>query len=214
VQKASGPELDYGTDCRNCELYQKLGDVCVIEHGKRFLWEYCKDFVSQVVLPDYKELMKTVKKDQALEREKKREKKERERKKKLKERLAKKEEKRKKRRARLRRLREKEKKKVMLLQERASKKLASVKKQVSKHQVASSDKRSVKAVKVAKISGKAPKMDFEVVHKDNRVAPAKSVKSDRKARVQKHSTLETPSESVNSYNSNTPKTASSARATA
>jgi ATPase subunit of ABC transporter with duplicated ATPase domains len=141
MQKVTSVETDYGTDCRNCERYQKLGDVCVVEHGKRFLWEFCKDFVSQVELPDYKELMKTVKKDMALEREKKREKKERERKKKLKERMARKEEKRKKRRARLRRLREKEKKKMLLMGEKGRGRLGRIKKGDSYHP-ASSDKSS------------------------------------------------------------------------
>lgn len=100
---------DYGTNCRDCERYQKLGDVCVIEHGKKFLWEFCRDFEPIVKLPDYKDLMRTVKKEQAQERQKTREKKERERKRKLKERMAKKEQKKKQRRARLRRIREQKK---------------------------------------------------------------------------------------------------------
>ena len=78
---------DYGTNCKDCERYQKLGDVCAVEHGKKFLWDFCKDFDPIVKLPDYKDLMRTVKKEQAQERQKVREKKERERKKKLKERM-------------------------------------------------------------------------------------------------------------------------------
>ena len=111
MQSKGIAEHDYGTNCRDCERYKILGDVCVVEHGKKFLWEYCKDFESIVVLPDYKELMRTVRSDMALERRKVKEKKERERKKKLKERQLALEAKKKARRARLRkkRLREKEK---------------------------------------------------------------------------------------------------------
>lgn len=103
-------EHDYGTNCRDCERYKILGDVCVVEHGKKFLWEYCKDFEPIVVLPDYKELMRSVRSDMALERKRAKEKKERERKKKLKEKQLALEAKKKARRARLRkrRLREKE----------------------------------------------------------------------------------------------------------
>ena len=101
---------DYGTNCKDCDRYQKLGDVCAFEHGKKFLWEFCKDFDPIVKLPDYKDLMRSVKQEQAQERQKVREKKERERKKKLKERLEKKELKKKERRARLRRIRERKKK--------------------------------------------------------------------------------------------------------
>ena len=50
----------------------------MIEHGKKFLWEFCKDFQPQVQLPEYDELMRSVRKDMALERKKQREKKERE----------------------------------------------------------------------------------------------------------------------------------------
>lgn len=103
---------DYGTDCKDCERYRKLGDVCVIEHGKKFLWEFCRDFVPLVKLPDYNELMRTVRQEQALERQKTREKKQRERKKKLKETLEQKEQKKKERRARLRRIRLRKKKKL------------------------------------------------------------------------------------------------------
>lgn len=63
-------EENTGTNCNDCERYKNLGDVCVIEHGKKFLWEYCKDFEPEVVLPDYKELMSTVRKDLAAERKK------------------------------------------------------------------------------------------------------------------------------------------------
>jgi hypothetical protein len=70
---------NYGTDCMNCERYKKLGDVCVVEHGKKFLWEFCKDFEAEVLLPDYKELMSTVRKDLAAEKKKIQQKKKRER---------------------------------------------------------------------------------------------------------------------------------------
>jgi len=111
MQKGNGViAQDYGTDCRNCERYQKLGDVCVVEHGKKFLWEYCRDFVPQVVLPDYKDLMRSVRLDQALERKKLKDRKDRERRKKLKERREREELKRKNRRARLRKRRERLKK--------------------------------------------------------------------------------------------------------
>jgi hypothetical protein len=66
------------TNCIDCERYKKLGEVCVIEHGKKFLWEYCKDFQPEVKLPQYEELMKTVKHDMAEERRKVREKKKKE----------------------------------------------------------------------------------------------------------------------------------------
>jgi ATPase subunit of ABC transporter with duplicated ATPase domains len=112
VKEAGVVVQDYGTDCRNCERYAKLGDVCVVEHGKKFLWEYCRDFDSKVELPDYNDLMKSVRKDQALERKKLKEKKEREKRKKQKERMEREELKRKKRRSRLRKRREKLKKKL------------------------------------------------------------------------------------------------------
>jgi hypothetical protein len=67
-----------GTNCLECEQYKKLGDVCVIEHGKKFLWEFCRDFEPEVKLPDYKELMSDVRKSLAIERKKKQEKKKRE----------------------------------------------------------------------------------------------------------------------------------------
>src|SRR5579864_6676001 len=111
MQKENGVVVqDYGTDCLNCDRYKKLGDVCLIEHGKKFTWEYCRDFDPQVVLPDYKDLMKSVRLDQALERKKLKEKKEKEKRKKLKEREEREELKRKKRRARLRKKRERLKK--------------------------------------------------------------------------------------------------------
>ncbi|MDG6904862.1 MAG: hypothetical protein JRN20_03655 [Nitrososphaerota archaeon] len=123
MQKESSPAHDYGTNCLDCERYKRLGDVCVVEHEKKFLWEYCRDFAPQIALPDYKELMQTVKNEQALARQKVKEKKERERKKRLRERLAKKEEKRKKRRARLRRIRERKKlRESKSLQETSTKK--------------------------------------------------------------------------------------------
>ncbi len=127
MQKEGVIAHDYGTNCVDCERYKRLGDVCVIEHEKKFLWEYCRDFVPQVVLPDYNELMRTVKQDQALEKQKVREKKERERKKKLKERMEKKELKRKERRARLRRIRERKKRLELSRQERLSRKQGSSK---------------------------------------------------------------------------------------
>ena len=96
-------ERDYGTNCRDCERFQRVGEVCVIEHGKRFLWEYCRDFEAKVELPDYNELMKTVKQEHALQRHKEREKKEREKKQRLKEREARKEQQRRARIARARR---------------------------------------------------------------------------------------------------------------
>jgi hypothetical protein len=111
VQNENGEVVqDYGTDCRNCDRYKKLGDVCLIEHGKKFTWEYCRDFDPQVVLPDYKDLMKSVRLDQALERKKVKEKKEKEKRKKLKEKKEREELKRKKRRARQRKKRERLKK--------------------------------------------------------------------------------------------------------
>jgi hypothetical protein len=66
------------TNCVDCERYRKLGDLCVLEHGKKFLWEYCKDFQASVELPDYDELMKSVKQDLSSERKKIRERKKKE----------------------------------------------------------------------------------------------------------------------------------------
>ncbi len=63
----------------DCSRYKTLGEVCVIEHGKKFLWEFCRDFQPEVKLPEYDELMRTVKKQMAVEREKVRQKKKRER---------------------------------------------------------------------------------------------------------------------------------------
>jgi hypothetical protein len=71
-------EQNSGTNCVDCERYKKLGEVCVIEHGKKFLWEYCKDFEHEVELPEYDELMRTVKQDMASERKRMREKKKKE----------------------------------------------------------------------------------------------------------------------------------------
>lgn len=67
-----------GTNCVDCERYRKLGEVCVLEHGKKFLWEYCKDFEAEVKLPDYDELMRSVRQDMAMERRKLKEKKKKE----------------------------------------------------------------------------------------------------------------------------------------
>jgi hypothetical protein len=69
---------DSGTNCVNCERYKSLGEVCVIEHGKKFLWEFCRDFQPEVVLPNYEDLMRTVRKEISTERKKMREKRKRE----------------------------------------------------------------------------------------------------------------------------------------
>jgi len=113
---------DYGTDCKDCERYRVKGDICMLEHGKKFQWEYCRDFVPKVVLPDYNELMRSVRADRALERQKEKERKEREKKKKLKERAEKEELRKKKRRALLRRRRERVKKSAQREQQTAQKK--------------------------------------------------------------------------------------------
>lgn len=114
MQKSNGVlQQDYGTNCADCERYRKLGDVCVIEHGKKFLWEYCRDFVPNVVLPDYKDLMRSVREDQTLERQRLKAKKDREKRKKLKERMEREALRKKERRARLRRIREKKKLEIM-----------------------------------------------------------------------------------------------------
>lgn len=73
------PPKDWGTNCVDCARYKTLGEVCVIEHGKKFLWEFCRDFQLEVKLPEYDELMRTVKKEMAIERKKVRQKKKRER---------------------------------------------------------------------------------------------------------------------------------------
>jgi len=112
---------DYGTNCKDCEHYRKLGDVCVVEHGKKFLWEYCRDFEPQVVLPDYRELMRSVRADQVLERKKEKVKRVRERKRKLKERAEKEEERKKKHRTRLRRRRYRLKKRMLKEKEKSAK---------------------------------------------------------------------------------------------
>lgn len=113
---------DYGTSCSDCERYQKLGDICMIEHGKKFQWEYCRDFVPEVVLPDYKELMRSVREDHALERQKEKEKKEKERRKRLKESAEREEERKKRRRAMLRKRRERLKQKLQKAQLSAERK--------------------------------------------------------------------------------------------
>lgn len=104
---------DYGTNCKDCERYQKLGDICMIEHGKKFVWEYCRDFAPTVVLPDYKELMRSVRADHALERKKEKEKKEKEKRRRLKEKAEREVLRKKKRRSMLRRRRERLKKKIL-----------------------------------------------------------------------------------------------------
>ncbi|MDG6996630.1 MAG: hypothetical protein JRN52_11980 [Nitrososphaerota archaeon] len=121
MQSKGVAEHDYGTNCKHCERYKTLGDVCVVEHGKKFLWEFCKDFEPLVVLPDYKELMRTVRSDMALERKRAKEKKERDRKKKLKERQLALEAKKKARRARLRKKRLREKEKQLRLERKLQK---------------------------------------------------------------------------------------------
>jgi hypothetical protein len=113
---------DYGTDCRQCERYKTLGDVCVVEHGKKFLWEFCKDFEPEVVLPEYKELMQSVRSEMAAEKRKEKEKKQRERRKKQKEKEAAKEERKRRRRARLQKKRRLEKKKAERRKELSKKK--------------------------------------------------------------------------------------------
>jgi hypothetical protein len=85
----------------------------MIEHGKKFQWEYCRDFVPMVVLPDYKELMRSVRADHLLERKKAKEKKEKEKKQRQKERAEKEDLRKKKHRARLRRRRERLKEKLL-----------------------------------------------------------------------------------------------------
>ena len=96
-------ERDFGTNCMDCERYKKIGEVCVLEHGKNHLWEYCRDFVQQVKLPEYDELMLSLKRDMAIQRQKERERKERDRRQKQREREARKEEKRRERISRARR---------------------------------------------------------------------------------------------------------------
>jgi hypothetical protein len=32
------------TDCRKCSTYARLGEICPIEHGKTYYWEFCRDF--------------------------------------------------------------------------------------------------------------------------------------------------------------------------
>jgi len=104
---------DYGTNCKDCDRYQKLGDICMIEHGKKFQWEYCRDFESKVVLPDYKELMRSVRADHALQRKKEKEKKDKEKRRKLKEKAEREELRKKKRSSMLRKRRERLKKKLL-----------------------------------------------------------------------------------------------------
>ena len=105
-------QQDYGTNCKDCERYGKLGDVCLIEHGKKFFWEFCRDFVPKVVLPDYKDLMRSVRQEQLLERKRLKEKKIREKRKKQKEKQEREALRKKERQARLRRLRYLKKKKM------------------------------------------------------------------------------------------------------
>ena len=113
---------DYGTSCSDCERYRKLGDICMIEHGKKFQWEYCRDFVPEVVLPDYKELMRSVRADRALERKKENERKDKEKRKRLKEKSEKEELRKKKRRSMLRKRRERVKQKLLKEKQRAERK--------------------------------------------------------------------------------------------
>jgi len=104
---------DYGTNCKDCERYQKLGDICMIEHGKKFQWEYCRDFNPIVVLPDYRDLMRSVREDHALERKKDKEKREKEKRRKLKEKAEREALRKKKRATMLRKRRERIKKKLL-----------------------------------------------------------------------------------------------------
>jgi hypothetical protein len=122
LQKASKVVVqDYGTNCKDCERYQKLGDICMIEHGKKFQWEYCRDFESRVVLPDYKELMRSVRADHALERKREKDRREKEKRKKQKEREQKEELRKKKRRSMLRKRRERLKEKLLKQNHKAKK---------------------------------------------------------------------------------------------
>ena len=172
MQKSDpGAVQDYGTSCADCEHYQKLGDICMIEHGKKFQWEYCRDFVPQVVLPDYKELMRSVRTDQALERRKEKDKREKEKRKKQKEREEKKELKKKKRRAMLRRRRERLKEKLVRAQLREERKS----KRQSPAQVPSQSINSTEG-KPKKKSGTSNLEDAQnsIVRKRNRVAGKRS----------------------------------------
>jgi hypothetical protein len=122
MQKASKIIVqDYGTNCKDCERYQKLGDICMIEHGKKFQWEYCRDFHPLVVLPDYRELMRSVREDHALQRKKEKEKREKEKRQRIKEKAEKEALRKKKRRAMLRKRRERLKKKAAREQLKAEK---------------------------------------------------------------------------------------------
>jgi hypothetical protein len=112
---------DYGTNCKDCQRYHKLGDICMIEHGKKFQWEFCRDFEAIVELPDYMELMRSVRADHALERKKLKEKKDKEKRRKQREIEEKKELKRKKHRAMLRKRRERLKKKASKEEMKAAK---------------------------------------------------------------------------------------------
>ena len=189
MQKATGVmRQDYGTDCKNCELYGTLGDVCVLEHGKKFLWEYCRDFVPKVVLPDYNQLMREVKQDQALERQKLKEKKEKERKKKLKEKIAREEERRRAKRARQRRKREQDKKKQLKLLAKHS--AVASKKASTKLEKAQAERRVEKAAR--------PKTRGKIVE-------AGTTAAEKKPKNPATSKAQAPK---------TPRTASSARATA
>jgi hypothetical protein len=202
--KADGTK-DYGTNCRDCERYKRVGEVCVLEHGKRHLSDYCRDFEQIVHLPDYNELMKSVKQDMAAQRQKEREKKERERKQKQKERDAKKEERRRKRisRARKRYLAIQKKKE----RERARGKEAGLKtsllganKKVSakSHQMRmASNTFTLREMKPSSDSRTIPFSQSSFVLDDSKVNSPKKPKRKNKA-----------------HSSKTPRTASSASATA
>jgi hypothetical protein len=143
---------DYGTNCRDCQRYKKLGDICMIEHGKKFQWEFCRDFEPVVVLPDYNELMKSVRADHALERKKEKEKKEKEKRRRQKEREEKKELRRKKRRAMLRKRRERLKKKALQEESKAARSKVKSHSELSEVKTHSSQKILKK---------RSPKLDLE-----------------------------------------------------
>jgi hypothetical protein len=166
---------DYGTNCSDCERYRKMGDICMLEHGKKFQWEYCRDFVPLVVLPDYKELMQSVRADRAEERRKEKERKEKEKKKKLKERKEREELRKKKRRSMLRKRRER-------LKKRQLKDLATVEKKAKKVEIIQDQSSALPAIDPAKKIRKPKKSENSglenaengVVRERNRVARKRS----------------------------------------
>ncbi|MHB8566108.1 MAG: hypothetical protein ACYC7D_10765 [Nitrososphaerales archaeon] len=185
---------DYGTNCLDCERYKRVGEVCVLEHGKRHLSDYCRDFEPKVELPDYNELMQSVKQDMALQRVKERGKKEKEKKIRLKERAVRKEEKRRMRISRARkRYLAKEKKKE---QARAKRKAERLK---ASGGPMKSDSKMLKVTKKPRILSKeTPRPKTEIPFSQaSFVSDAEPQKKAKK-----------------SHSSKTPSTASSASATA